>query len=61
MEQIVENLRYYGVSVEVFEQDNDAPSAVCLDWLMTAKNKFFPQGVLILGAMKEEERRRERS
>ena len=54
-------LQRFGIEVEVFDQEHALPDAVCTDWFMTVRNELFPKGVLILGAMKTEQRRKERS
>lgn len=54
-------LKRNGIQVEVFDQENDLPDSVCTDWFMTIRNELFPKGVLVLGAMKTEKRRKERS
>jgi len=55
------NLKRNGIQVEVFEQEFDTPDSICTDWFMTIRNELFPKGVLVLGAMKTEQRRKERS
>lgn len=54
-------LQRFGVEIEVFEQEHSLPDSICTDWFMTVRNEIFPKGVLILGAMKTEQRRKERS
>lgn len=54
-------LKRNGIQVEVFNQETDSPDSVCTDWFMTIRNETFPNGVLVLGAMKNRERRKERS
>lgn len=60
-DKFVSQLKKNGVQIEMFEQETDAPDSVCTDWFMTVRNDIFPKGVLILGAMKNKQRRRERS
>lgn len=54
-------LKRNGIEIETFEQETDTPDSVCTDWFMTIRNEIFPKGVLVLGAMKTEQRRKERS
>ncbi|CAI2369299.1 unnamed protein product [Moneuplotes crassus] len=60
-DKFVSQLKKNGIQIEMFEQETDAPDSVCTDWFMTVRNELFPKGVLILGAMKNKQRRRERS
>jgi hypothetical protein len=53
--EFVDNLRFYGVNVEVFDQHCDTPDSVAIDWFLTAKNQYFPNGVLMLAAMKSKQ------
>jgi len=55
------NLVRNGIQIEIFDQETDTPDSVCTDWFMTIRNEIFPRGVLVLGAMKTEQRRKERS
>lgn len=60
-DKFTRTLKRNGIQVETFEQEIDTPDSVCTDWFMTIRNEVFPKGVLILGAMKTEQRRKERS
>ena len=62
------NLTEAGISVEVFDQHVEAADSIFPDWFITARNEFLPskppqniEGVFILSAMKNQERRKERS
>lgn len=56
----VDELMDNGVSVEVFQQSTKAADSVFPDWFTTLRNPTFPNGVLIISAMKTHERRKER-
>jgi hypothetical protein len=51
-ETYVENLTENGIEVEIFDQTVEAADSVFPDWFITARNEYFPKGVLILSAMK---------
>jgi len=55
--KLISILKRNGIQVEIFDQEVDTPDSVCSDWFMTVRNELFPKGVLILGAMKTEERK----
>jgi hypothetical protein len=59
--KFISTLKRNGIQVEQFDQEIDCPDSVCTDWFMTIRNELFPKGVLVLGAMKTEQRRKERS
>lgn len=59
--KFISTLKRNGIQVETFEQETESPDSVCTDWFMTIRNELFPKGVLVLGAMKTEQRRKERS
>ena len=50
-----------GINVEVYDQHVEAADSIFPDWFITARNEIFPEGVLILSAMKNKERRKERN
>lgn len=56
----VKNLKDNGVGVEVFHQSTKAADSIFPDWFTTARNPTLPNGVLIISAMKNNERRKER-
>jgi hypothetical protein len=56
----MKNLQEAGINVEIFKQTIEAPDSIFPDWFVTARNPLFPDGVLILSAMRTPERRRER-
>lgn len=56
----VEELEDNGIKTEVFHQSVKAADSVFPDWFTTARNPTLPNGVLIISAMKNLERRKER-
>lgn len=56
----VDELKDNGIDVEVFHQSTRAADSVFPDWFTTARNPLLPKGVLIISAMKNHERRKER-
>lgn len=59
--KFISSLKRNGIQVETFKQELETPDSVCTDWFMTIRNELFPRGVLVLGAMKTDARRKERS
>lgn len=59
-DRYVEELQDNGIGVEVFHQSTKAADSVFPDWFTTARNPILPNGVLIISAMKNHERRKER-
>jgi len=59
-DRYVEEMKDNGVEVEVFHQSTKAADSVFPDWFTTARNPTLPNGVLIISAMKNHERRKER-
>lgn len=59
-DKYVEELQDNGIAVEVFHQSTKAADSVFPDWFTTARNPILPNGVLIISAMKNYERRKER-
>lgn len=56
----VEELKDNGVEVEIFSQTVKAADSIFPDWFTTARNPILPNGVFIISAMKNHERRKER-
>lgn len=54
-DRYIKTLKDNGIDVEVFEQTVEAADSIFPDWFITARNSFFPHGVLILSAMKHPE------
>ena len=59
-DKYVDDLKENGIDVEVFHQSTKAADSVFPDWFTTWRNPMFPNGVLIISAMKNMERRKER-
>jgi hypothetical protein len=59
-EGYLEELQNNGIETEVFNQSVKAADSVFPDWFTTARNSALPNGVLIISAMKNHERRKER-